>query len=527
MAETSAVMCGHHIMNNRYRSRRVRRPSPLSSSPSLAITTVTGVLLHHYRVQHRFHSESLILLVVLCFISTFLSLKVVIFDSLQEKTLLHGIYYHPTNRNNLGLNEMRQLRYESSDPKNLSLRQRLEREISTPSKDELFETVQSRRVALPASIFSPDPERDHHINANQTMLYNVYDCPLHPPKDYPVGWNAIHVLRHWNPDQTTLPSDYLYQSICVFDWEPRSAKDRRTIDRMKQRQQHTAIWNYRHAEVPFIIRNQPDVAATSYRWTMIPDYLPQLIGDTPQRTEYSKNNHLMFWRLGRRVAGNFVPPTENVQISFPEWLARAETLDTKSSQEHLPHWYFRLNAALPNFNAYLYEELPIFQPYSTTEMELASDEDNSTVAASIFMVDSTQQRGINCRFGMKGSIAEMYFDPTRNWIVVLRGMRRYILADPEQCPFLALYPNSHPSGRHSSINWSTVGNSNHSELSPLNQARVSEVVLQAGEGLYLPTAWFHFIVSLNTNYQCNARSGVTLEQRRAIQNCGFDIPPVS
>jgi hypothetical protein len=45
--------------------------------------------------------------------------------------------------------------------------------------------------------------------------------------------------------------------------------------------------------------------------------------------------------------------------------------------------------------------------------------------------------------------------------------------------------------------------------------------------LYLPTAWFHFIVSLNTNYQCNARSGVSLEHRRIIQDCGFDVPPVS
>ena len=35
-----------------------------------------------------------------------------------------------------------------------------------------------------------------------------------------------------------------------------------------------------------------------------------------------------------------------------------------------------------------------------------------------------------------------------------------------------------------------------------------EVVLHAGEMLYLPTYWNHNIVSLGLNMQCNTRSGV-------------------
>jgi len=52
-------------------------------------------------------------------------------------------------------------------------------------------------------------------------------------------------------------------------------------------------------------------------------------------------------------------------------------------------------------------------------------------------------------------------------------------------------------------------------------AMVNEVVLEAGDALYLPTYWFHFIVSLNLNYQCNARSGISYEYQTHIRDCGF------
>jgi len=51
-----------------------------------------------------------------------------------------------------------------------------------------------------------------------------------------------------------------------------------------------------------------------------------------------------------------------------------------------------------------------------------------------------------------------------------------------------------------------------------------QVVLQAGDVLYLPTNYFHHIVSLNTNLQCNARSGVTQHYMKEIKDCGFAPP---
>lgn len=39
-----------------------------------------------------------------------------------------------------------------------------------------------------------------------------------------------------------------------------------------------------------------------------------------------------------------------------------------------------------------------------------------------------------------------------------------------------------------------------------------ETVLKAGEVLYIPSFWFHYIVSVQKSAQCNARSGIQLDR---------------
>lgn len=134
------------------------------------------------------------------------------------------------------------------------------------------------------------------------------------------------------------------------------------------------------------------------------------------------------------------------------------------------------------------------------------------------MVEPMKQKGIHCRFGMKGVMAENHFDASRNSIVLLGGSRRYILSHPDQCSNLALYPKGHPSARHSEVNW---GEPDIEKFPAFAAARSNEVVLQAGQILYLPTFWFHQITSLDVNYQCNARSGVTFDYKSHIAECKF------
>ena len=42
-----------------------------------------------------------------------------------------------------------------------------------------------------------------------------------------------------------------------------------------------------------------------------------------------------------------------------------------------------------------------------------------------------------------------------------------------------------------------------------------------GEVLYIPSYWFHYIVSQDASIQCNARSGKGRDGLEAIEECGF------
>lgn len=328
------------------------------------------------------------------------------------------------------------------------------------------------------------------------LSYDIRRCPDVIPPEYPVHWNAIDVLSNWNPDTTTLPSK-IYQGLCALDWSDPA--------------QRQLAYAYREAEKPFLLHNHPELWKTAERWSHY-DYLHELLGgeDSRYRNEHSKDNHMPYWKLRgpQRAPPGWVAPTENVELTYPDWYSKAMQLeqqqhpDNNKNITNAEHWYFRLNGAYDVENTFLYDELPIFSP----------------TRKSFFMPEVEAQRGINCRFGSKGIIAETHYDFSRNFIIILKGQKRYVLAHPNQCQNLELHPPGHPSARHSKVDWS---NPEEWHTGRFPQAQVNEVILQAGDALYLPTSWFHFIVSLNLNYQCNARSGVTYENYDAITDCGF------
>jgi len=124
---------------------------------------------------------------------------------------------------------------------------------------------------------------------------------------------------------------------------------------------------------------------------------------------------------------------------------------------------------------------------------------------------------------MRGITAESHYDGSRNTIVQLGGLRRWILFHPNQCDNLYLYPNDHPSGRHTSIDLSAPVEDNLSKFPKFGKLVGNEVILQPGDMLFIPTHWFHHIISLNLNYQCNTRSGRDVTPYlQDVQKCGFD-----
>mmetsp|Transcript_15651 Transcript_15651/g.18188 ORF Transcript_15651/g.18188 Transcript_15651/m.18188 type:complete len:516 (+) Transcript_15651:104-1651(+) len=346
-----------------------------------------------------------------------------------------------------------------------------------------------------------DPIYESHPSTKSDLDYNIHKCPNQPPHNYPAEWPLLDVLHNWNPNETTFTSmnsrPKIYAALCRFDYN-------NELDRQK-------AFAYRKAEKPFIFRNDPAVLQTVKRWNT-PNYLsdmtmgrkgPGALPNGKYSTEYSESNHLMFYRVreNEKKPKGWKPPIQSVDMTYDEWEEKASQHHDQMSPDK-PHWYFRVNAKNKSGNHhFLYEELPFFKPKE-----------------NFYIVDKSDTRGINCRFGMEGNIAETHFDGSRNFIMLFGGERRYILSSPKQCPHLGLYPRSHPSGRHSAIDWT---NPDLEAFPEFKNAFGNEVVLQAGDVLYLPTHWFHFIVSLNLNWQCNARSGITDEYYKIIKACGF------
>jgi hypothetical protein len=421
-------------------------------------------------------------------------------------------------------------------------------------------------------------------------------------------WPVLDVLTNWPADVTTPPSNTIHHGICIFDAQTELFKAE----------------VYRQAEVPFVMRDDPIVARTTERWNH-PGYLSQLLmgeEDQKRRTEYSPDNHFMFWvdkrsreeraRDGkmlreRKKHGEVVhagygrgdperlradvreleeinilkrklqdakqyakehedddeatsevtrltiavtaakkhhmkgteeiswkPPTEMLRMTYLDWLAHANVTDDKLGPDN-PHWYFRLigcgnmgentadGSCDKGSSEWLFDELPFFQPRlggggGVKGRHGKNKDDDGTVEKSFYMIEPEEQMGIHCRFGMKGVIAENHFDLSRNAIVLLSGRRRYILAHPDQCNNMNLLPRGHPSARHSAVDWSDPDLESYPTFA---DARVNEVVMLPGDVLYLPTNWFHFIVSLELNMQCNTRSGGEELYKDEIKKCGF------
>jgi hypothetical protein len=380
-------------------------------------------------------------------------------------------------------------------------------ELLPPNAERSLNRMQELQTELATYTAHPmDVHNSDQVEGSTT--YDIMDCPDTPPAGYPYAWNMVELLAAWPPDDAT-PRPTIYQGLCVFDFQ----KD------------YDKAMTYRNAELPFVTVNDPSVAATAERWNT-PGYMEQLLGEEEHRCEFSENNHFMYYqppskkerkhpssntRGGKNIPDGWTAPTQKMWVRYKDWLNHANVTDDKLGPDK-PHWYFRLigcGIGMGNdghcdraSSEYLFDELPFFQPKPD----------------QLYMVDYEAQMGIHCRFGMKGVIAENHFDGSRNSIAVFGGSRRYILSHPDECDKLALYPRGHPSARHSAVDWS---NPDIKEYPEFADAKGNEIVLQPGQVLYLPTEWFHFIVSLELNMQCNTRSGINTDYHEAIRACGF------
>lgn len=106
---------------------------------------------------------------------------------------------------------------------------------------------------------------------------------------------------------------------------------------------------------------------------------------------------------------------------------------------------------------------------------------------------------------MRGIISESHFDAGENFVMMLKGMKRYVLNPPNSCKYLGVVTDrEHPSSRHSILDW---GDLTQAKAYSFDKVPTIDTVVHTGEILFIPSMWFHYIVALNYNVQCNTRNG--------------------
>jgi hypothetical protein len=341
------------------------------------------------------------------------------------------------------------------------------------------------------------------------------------PGTYPPLRPLQDVLDAWPQDDLDHPPTPFHETLYHFDYSnPQELK---------------AAAKFRDAKLPFKLYNVPEVTAATAKWT--DEYLAMNFDEamrekfyTPGQTESpppladgscqeSRNNFFAFftpsqWDLEQMG----IPPTRNNDFTFTQWAQHARYADAVGLEAEQPHFYFqagvdRSERKLPRAKwTFISRDLPSFS--SPTE--------------TFFVFHPEEQKGIQCRFGERGVTAATHFDSGRNMVGMMTGAKRYILSPPKECGKLGIVTGrGNTIYRHSLLNFghlnylhdttildnpdNPISSEERAWLERSGQAMAVDTVLKAGEVLYIPSHWFHYITSLQKSAQCNVRSGIDSE----------------
>eukprot|EP00039_Didymoeca_costata_P001135 m.50059 g.50059 ORF g.50059 m.50059 type:complete len:643 (-) comp10645_c0_seq1:233-2161(-) len=300
---------------------------------------------------------------------------------------------------------------------------------------------------------------------------------------YPKLQNLTFFLNRWPPDDPNVPDVPGIEkgTLEKLDFQNPKEKRRATVLRLH--------------EVPFLLYNVPEINRVHKLWTDA--YLSSRIGTQDVRVMVSNSNHFPYYngRLARRNK-HYKPPWTIKKMPF------AAFLKMRNELENLPvkgqHVYYKVDTSRGH-NSWIEQDIPIF-----------SKKEN------FFVPHTDGHEGVHCRLGTRGVISEPHFDGGRNFITMIQGAKRYILLPPEECLNMYMYREPHPEARHAKFDWSEF---NISDWPDMKKAKAIEVIIRAGEVLYLPSYWNHYIASTGKSLQCNVRSGLANRGEDEIDQC--------
>lgn len=322
-------------------------------------------------------------------------------------------------------------------------------------------------------------------------------------------------------------------------------------------------------ELPFVLQHVPDVEAGVERWKSN-EYLVERMKHQKHSVTVAHTGRFMYFSEDKaKKSKSYHRPTQKMELTMEEFFQ----LPLPDLAEDT-HYYFLAGKADHNWIA---EEMPTFQnlneetkaalgwgqqplpaflagPASAKSFRqvirdetdsgrlghgyLGTDANGIPLNAGLLLNSvnnsrathdetgfSAGDRYINMRIGQKGVIAEGHFDVSRNFIVMMRGARRYFLMHPCEClnAYIELADKEDPEYRHWKVR-PDLPDFDMDSAPLLQNVRALDVTVQAGDILYVPSYWIHYLVSLTDhNIQLNIRSGIAVEGFDHVQRASGSV----
>jgi hypothetical protein len=365
--------------------------------------------------------------------------------------------------------------------------------------------MEGQSIQIPLKKVYPNGEKSFYTCDLPSLRYQ---CGMNQSKGceaYPQLFKSKDILNHWSPnDPVTREQGNDYDSLCRFNISsPYEFQLARIFQQM---------------EVPFVVYGIKEFDETVAKWKD-EDYLLSKMSTHKFKVKILPSNRFFYYRRdmkqGKKTEEDqkiqpFLATTE--RWTFEEFLKTINQNSDPKPQD--PHFYMLLRGEeTRSYTPFIYKDLSFLDASSTSRY------------GDFFVRNKNQakQRGIMCRFGMKGIITEGHIDVTFNMIAMGKGKKRYILSPPSVCSCQYLHSTG-PSARHTRVDWSQI---NTTEFPLASDCPATEVVLKEGEVLYLPSLWYHHMISLNhQSIQCNLRSGMLLRKTSINflkqNHCGFE-----
>lgn len=233
----------------------------------------------------------------------------------------------------------------------------------------------------------------------------------------------------------------------------------------------------------------------------------------------------------------------------------------------LCHAAYRRDSTLDKAD-FLWQDLRFFTPPSSTKAKKkrrkqqrenrgGGESNHYDNANPLYDLTDQPSTGITCQLSSPGFLTETQLDDQGGYyIAVLKGAVRYLLAHPRNCGAMYLTANSNDDDGaglnevstiyHSQIHLKNWTQSHHYQAHNVNpsagfhhhhhanhpqhpgfgeeypdfaKATVNQVVLEAGDVLFMPTHWLHHVVSLTTSYVCWTPSSHSSKHERLVKEC--------